>query len=104
MAAIRREMETMRIEARRHWIRRCFEPRETRIGLLVFLLALVVAGALDYGAEEGSIYTVLSQTFVVLGWVALWGPAYRLMTAASFRLGRRSFGQLAEAEIEILWA
>lgn len=104
LAAIRRDMETMRVEARHHWIRRCFAPRESRIGLLVFLLALVVASALDYGAEEGSVYTVLSQTFVVLAWVALWGPAYRMITAASFRLGRRSFEQLAGADIEIRWA
>jgi len=83
---------------------RSLEPRESRIGFAVFLVALVIAGGIDYGADEGSLETMLSQTFVVLAWVALWGPAYRLMTAASFRLGRRSFAELADAEIEIRWA
>jgi hypothetical protein len=104
LAAIRHDMETMRIEARHHWIRRAVASRETRIGFLIFLLALVLASAIDFGSDEGSLSTMLSQTFVVLAWVALWGPAYRLMTAASFRLGRRSFGELAEAEIQIRWA
>jgi hypothetical protein len=104
LAAIRHDMETMRVDARHHWIRRAVAPRETRIGFLVFLFALVIAGIIDFGSEEGSLSTMLSQTFVVLAWVALWGPAYRLMTAASFRLGRRSFEQLAGAEIEIRWA
>jgi hypothetical protein len=58
---------------------------------------------LDFGADEGSLQTLLSQTFVVLAWVALWGPAYRLLTAASFRLGRRYFVELAEADIAVRW-
>lgn len=104
LAAIRHDMETMRVDARHRWIRRALAPRESRIGFLVFLVALLAGAALDYGADEGSLETLLSQTFVVLAWVALWGPAYRLMTAASFRLGRRSFAELAEAEILIRWA
>jgi hypothetical protein len=104
LAAIRRDMETMRVDARHHWIRRAVAPRESRIGFLVFLVAIVLAGLIDFGSEEGSLSTMLSQTFVVLAWVALWGPAFRLMTAASFRLGRRSFEQLVETEIEIRWA
>ncbi|HEY2716890.1 MAG TPA: hypothetical protein VGI73_11795 [Solirubrobacterales bacterium] len=104
LAAIRRDMEAMRVDARHHWIRRAVAPRESRIGFLVFISALVVAGLIDYGSEEGSLSTMLSQTFVVLAWVALWGPAYRLMTSASWRLGRRSFAEIAEAEIEIRWA
>jgi hypothetical protein len=103
LAAVRHDMETMRVDAKRHWIRRSLAPRETRIGLFVFFAALVLAGAIDYSTGESSTETLLSQTFVVLAWVALWDPAYRVMTAASFRLGRRSFAELAEAEIEISW-
>lgn len=104
LAAIRRDMEEMRVDAKRHWIRRAFAFRESRIGLLIFFFALFVSWLIDYGAAEGSISTVFSQTFVVLAWVALWAPAFRLMTAASYRLGRRSFEQIAAAEIEIRWA
>ncbi len=104
LAAIRHDMEAMQVDARHHWIRRAVAPRESRIGFLVFILALIVAGLIDYGSADGSLSTMLSQTFVVLAWVALWGPAFRLMTASSYRLGRRSFGEIATAPIEIRWA
>jgi hypothetical protein len=103
VGAVRADLRTMKVDARHHWFRRALSPRETRIGLLIFFLALGVAAILDFGAEEGSLETLLSQTFVVLAWVALWGPAYRLLTAASFRLGRRYFAELAEADIAVRW-
>jgi hypothetical protein len=103
LAAVRADLATMKVDARHHWFRRALAPRETRIGLLIFFLALGAGAVLDFGAEEGSLETLLSQTFVVLAWVALWGPAYRLLTAGSFRLGRRYFAELAEAEIALRW-
>jgi hypothetical protein len=103
IGAVRADMRTMRVDARHHWIRRALLPRETRIGVLIFFLALGVAAVIDFGESEGSLSTLLSQTFVVLAWVALWAPAYRLLTAASFRLGRRYFAELAEAEITLRW-
>lgn len=104
LAAIRRDMEEMRVDARHHWVRRAFAFRESRIGFLVFVVAILISGLIDYGSDEGSLSTLLAQTFVVLAWVALWAPAFRLMTAASYRLGRRSFEQIAATEIEIRWA
>ncbi|HTR76018.1 MAG TPA: hypothetical protein VMH33_12265 [Solirubrobacterales bacterium] len=103
VAAVRADMEAMKVDARRHWVRRALAPRETRIGAVLFFLALAAGAALDYGSSEGSLETLLSQTFVVFAWVALWAPAYRLLTAASYRLGRRYFVELAEAEITIAW-
>jgi hypothetical protein len=103
VGAVRADLQTMKVDARHHWFRRALAPRETRIGLLIFFLALGAAAVLDFGADEGSLQTLLSQTFVVLAWVALWGPAYRLLTAASFRLGRRYFAELAEADIGVRW-
>jgi hypothetical protein len=103
VAAVRADLRTMKVDARRRWIRRALAPRETRIGVLVFFLALGAAAVIDFGESEGSLATLLSQTFVVFAWVALWAPAYRLLTAASFRLGRRYFAELAEAEISLRW-
>jgi hypothetical protein len=103
VAAVRADMRAMKVDARRRWVRRALAPRETRIGAVLFFLALAAAAALDYGSSEGSLETLLSQTFVVFAWVALWGPAYRLLTAASYRLGRRYFAELAEAEISVDW-
>jgi hypothetical protein len=101
--AIRTDLRTMKVDARHHWVRRALAPRESRIGLLIFFAALVAAAVVDYDVSEGSLWTLLGQTFVVLAWVALWGPAYRLLTAASFRLARRYFAELSEAEITIRW-
>jgi hypothetical protein len=103
LAAFRRDMESMTVDARHHWFRRSLALRETRIGYLVFFLALVVAALLEIGEKEGSIATIVSQTFVVLAWVALWEPAHRLLTAASYRLGHRSFAELATVPVEIRW-
>jgi hypothetical protein len=103
LAAVRADMQTMKIDARHHWIRRALAPREARIGILIFFLALTVGALIELGSHEGDVQTLISQTFVVLAWVALWGPAYRLLTAASYRLGRRYFAELAEAEIVVRW-
>jgi hypothetical protein len=103
VSAVRADLGTMTVDARPHWFRRALAPREARIGVLIFFLALFAAAAIDFDSDEGSLQTLLSQTFVVLAWVALWGPAYRLLTAASFRLGRRYFAELAEAEITVRW-
>jgi hypothetical protein len=103
IGAVRADMRTMRVDARHHWFRRALRPRETRIGIVIFFLALGAGAVIDFGESEGSLSTLLSQTFVVLAWVALWAPAYRLLTAASFRLGRRYFAELAEGEITVRW-
>jgi hypothetical protein len=103
VSAVRADLDAMKVDARRHWIRRALSPRETRIGVLIFFFALIAAAVIDFDAGEGSLQTLLSQTFVVMAWVALLGPAYRLLTAASFRLGRRYFAELAEAEITVRW-
>jgi hypothetical protein len=103
VGAVRADLVAMKVDARHHWIRRALAPRESRIGILIFFVALAAAAVIDFGADEGSLQTLLSQTFVVMAWVALWGPAYRLLTAASYRLGRRYFAELAEAEITVDW-
>jgi hypothetical protein len=103
LAAFRHDMEAMRVDARHHWFRRSFEQRETRIGYLVFFIALVIAALIDIGESEGSVATIVSQTFVVLAWVALWAPAQKLIIAGSYRLGHRSFAELAAAPVEIRW-
>jgi hypothetical protein len=98
-AAVRHDMETMVLDSRRRWIRRSLRPRESRIGIALFILALAASAVIDYGDGD----SLLGQIFVVLAWVALWGPAYRVITAASFRLARRYFAELALAEVEVSW-
>jgi hypothetical protein len=99
VAAVHNDMETMAVDSRRHWIRRSLRPRESRIGIVLFFIALALSALIDYGDSD----SFLSQVFVVLSWVALWGPAYRVITAASFRLARRRFAELARAEVRVSW-
>jgi hypothetical protein len=99
VAAVHNDMETMAVDSRRHWIRRSLRPRESRIGIVLFFIALALSALIDYGDGD----SFLSQVFVVLSWVALWGPAYRVITAASFRLARRRFAELARAEVRVSW-
>jgi hypothetical protein len=97
--AVHHDMETMAVDARRHWIRRSLQPRESRVGLVLFFVALAIGAVIDYDGAD----TFFSQVFVVFAWVALWAPAYRVITAASFRLARKRFAELAEAEVRIDW-
>jgi hypothetical protein len=99
-AAVHRDMETMAVDSRRHWIRRSLQPRESKIGIVLFFVAVTIAALIDYGDSGDSF---LGQIFVVLSWVALWGPAYRVITAASFRLARKYFIELSDAEIRVDW-
>jgi hypothetical protein len=98
--AVRHDMETMAVDSRRHWIRRSLRPRESRIGIALFVVAVVISALID---SLGGADSILSQTFVVLSWVALWGPAYRVITAASFRLARKRFAELAAADVRVHW-
>jgi hypothetical protein len=99
-AAVHRDMETMAVDSRRHWIRRSLRPRESRIGIVIFFVALTLAALIDYGDTGDSFF---GQVFVVLSWVALWAPAYRVITAASFRLARKYFVELSAAEVRVAW-
>jgi len=99
-AAVHRDMETMAVDSRRHWIRRSLQPRESKIGIVLFFVAVTIAALIDYGDSGDSFF---GQIFVVLSWVALWGPAYRVITATSFRLARKYFIELAEADVRVTW-
>jgi hypothetical protein len=99
-AAVHNDMEAMVVDSRHHWIRRSLRPRESRIGIILFFVAVTIAAVIDYGDSGDSF---LGQIFVVLSWVALWGPAYRVITAASFRLARKYFIELAKADVKVDW-
>lgn len=98
-SAVRRDMEAMTVDARRHWIRRSLRPRESRIGIALFFVALAIGAVIDVDGGD----SFFGQIFVVLAWVALWDPAYRVIKAASFRLARRYFVELAEAQVLVDW-
>lgn len=102
-AAFRHDMEQTSIDARRHWIRRSLRARETRVGFLVFFVAMVISVLISDGSDGGSVETLFAQTFVVIAWVALWGPAGRFIRGASYRLERKAFAELAKVPVRIRW-
>ncbi len=103
IAAFRRDMNQTGIDAGHHWIRRSLTARETRIGFFVFMVAMVISVLISTGTDGESLETLFSQSFVVIAWVALWGPAGRFIRGATYRLERKTFRALEKAPIEIRW-
>lgn len=101
--AFQRDMEQVCFDTHHHWIRRSLKARETRIGFIVFFVAMVISVLISDGGDGDSLETLLSQTFVVIAWVALWAPAGRFIRGASYRLERKSFDQLAKTRLVIRW-
>ncbi len=103
LEAFRFDMEETRLDSRHRWIRRCFAARESRIGFLVFFVAMVISVLISSGTDGDSAETLFSQTFVVIAWVALWGPAARFIRGATYRLEQKTFAELEKVPLEIRW-
>jgi hypothetical protein len=78
--------------------------REAQIAFLFLVLCLVASGLIDRLAGDDPIIEGISQGLVVLGWVALWGPAAQIFQAVSRRLSRKRYRELAQVPIEVVWA
>jgi hypothetical protein len=73
------------------------------IGLATFFLCIVVSTALDQ-LSENPFLQGLSQGLVLLGWIALWDPAARLVTeVAPHVFNRRRYAEFADIEIRFNW-
>jgi hypothetical protein len=73
------------------------------IGLAAFFLCIVLSTALDQ-LSENPFLQGLSQGLVLLGWIALWDPAARLVTeVAPHVFNRRRYAEFAEIEIRFSW-
>jgi hypothetical protein len=103
VGAVHRDMETLAVDSRRRWIRRSLRPREARVGLGLFFLSLTIAAIIDFTWSDQGGESLIGQTFVVFAWVALWTPASRMIQATSYRLARKRFVELAEADIRVVW-
>ena len=103
ITAFRRDMEQTSLDTRHHWIRRSLVARETRVGFLVFFVAMVISVVISNGSDGDSVETLFAQTFVVIAWVALWGPAGRFIRGASYRMERKTFEELSRTPVEIRW-
>jgi hypothetical protein len=73
------------------------------IGIATFFLCIVLSTALDQ-LSENPFLQGLSQGLVLLGWIALWDPAARLVTEVMPHVfNRRRYAEFADIEIRFDW-
>jgi hypothetical protein len=72
-------------------------------GILIFLLTIAVSTALD--RESKDVLTAgISQAIVVIGWVALWDPAARIVSeSVPHHYTRKRYAELTEVELVFDW-
>lgn len=72
-------------------------------GILIFLITAGVSTGLD--AESGSgLVAGISQAIIVIGWVALWDPAARVVAeSVPHHFTRKRYRELADVRVEFRW-
>jgi hypothetical protein len=82
-------------------------PRQEKvaawIGVAVLFVSLLVSTALDR-VSEAVLVEGLSQGILVVGWVAIWGPAQRfIVEVAPHVFNRRRFAEFADIDVRFVW-
>jgi hypothetical protein len=73
------------------------------VGITIFLVTIVVATLLDRATSD-VIVAGLSQGIVVIGWVALWAPAQRVVVDVfPHHFDRRRYAEFADIEVRFAW-
>ena len=79
------------------------EQVAVRIGIAFLFLSIVVSTALDRASEDVIVEGV-SQGILVVGWVALWRPAERLVVeVVPHFFNRRRIGEFADIDVRFAW-
>jgi hypothetical protein len=72
-------------------------------GIVIFLITAAVSTGLDADSSTGLIAGI-SQAIVVIGWVALWDPAARVVAESiPHRFTRKRYRELTDVEVEFRW-
>ena len=72
-------------------------------GTLIFVITVVISTVLDEGGP-GVLVAGISQAIVVIGWVALWDPAARVVgESVPHRFTRKRYAELTEVDVEFRW-
>jgi hypothetical protein len=73
------------------------------IGIVTLFVCMVISTALD-NASSNVFVQALSQAILLLGWVALWDPAARLVTETMPHLfNRRRFAEFSGIAVRFAW-
>jgi hypothetical protein len=73
------------------------------IGIVFLVICVMASTALDQASSD-LLVAALSQAIVVVGWVAIWGPAARfIVEVAPHVFNRRRFAEFADIDVRFVW-
>jgi hypothetical protein len=73
------------------------------IGIAFLVVCVMASTALDQASSD-LLVAALSQAIVVVGWVAIWGPAARfIVEVAPHVFNRRRFAEFADIDVRFVW-
>ena len=102
-AAIRADLEETAAETSKLRIYSRAELRQAQIAFVFLVVCLFASNLVDRATGDEGFFDSVSQGLVVLGWVAMWGPADRFFRAVVRRLSHRRYRELAAVPIEVVW-
>jgi hypothetical protein len=72
-------------------------------GIVIFLVTAGISTGLDASSSTGLIAGI-SQAIIVIGWVALWDPAARVVAeSVPHRFTRKRYRELTDVRVEFRW-
>jgi hypothetical protein len=72
-------------------------------GTVIFLITIVISTAMD-NEGSGVLIAGISQAIVVIGWVALWDPAARVVgESVPHRFTRKRYRELTDVAVRFRW-
>jgi hypothetical protein len=102
-SAIRNDLRESSEESGKLKIYTRSEWRQAQIAFAFLVICLFASNLVDRAAGEQGLADSVSQGLVVLGWVAMWGPADKFFRAVSRRLSHKRYRELATVPIEVTW-
>jgi hypothetical protein len=102
-SAIRRDLRETADDAGKLGIYSRSNLRQAQIAFVFLVVCLFISNMVDRAAGDQGFFDSVAQGLVVLGWVAMWGPADKLFRALTRRLSHKRYRELAEVPIEVTW-
>jgi hypothetical protein len=103
-AAIRSDLQETSAETAKLMIYSRSELRQAQIAFAFLVGCIFISNMIDRVADDQGFVDSVAQGLVVLGWVAMWGPADRFFRAVFKRLSHKRYRELAAVPIEVKWA
>jgi hypothetical protein len=77
--------------------------RQAQIAFAFLVGCIFLSNLVDRATGDQGIFDSIAQGLVVLGWVAMWGPADRFFRAIFKRLSHKRYRELAAVPIQVSW-